>query len=302
MNISVRRRGRPPIDPHIPRRRSALAVEALTKYYALTNELTTLAVGYAPSSQKNAGKGLKWLVDHDYAMARTIPSRNIRSQGEAVWYLLDRGITYAQRRGWDTSINRQRQPVQQDYFIKHLLNVNRLLIAGERFAATTAEVELLSRKHDLLWSRAPDRVTMPDGSIRDAHGDGLDALWAFGYDYRIWWEADGGTEDSPTKWAEKIAEIVGYALAHPDEPLLVAVVAMPPYPGDKRRTTLETLWRWTGEALSAMGQMQAAELFRLTDQTPIGGQEYAWFTTPHWIRPFDDQLYPLIDAPAGGEP
>jgi len=268
-------------------------LRALGRYQYLTLNQATLASGFSPRSRTWVSTALKELTDNHYTGMHRLSNRSGYGGAPGYWILARRGIRYLDLAG---VIHRPRirngfDPDAEDYRLRHILAVNDVLIACERFAAETEGVELQSLTHDLYLAREPITVELGEGRQTRLTADGRVRLTAFGYSYDIWVEVDRGTEPIG-RWKAKVEAILRYAETL-TEPLTVMVVTTA---GPKRFTDL---WRWTGEQLQAMHREPWADLFRFTACPATERVPDAWLTAPTWVRPGDAQGYPLIE---GGRP
>ena len=123
--------------------------------------------------------------------------------------------------------------------------------------------------------------------------DGWLQVKAFGNRYRFWLEVDRGTENRPD-WNEKIEGIVNYSQMLPEMAMRVLITAAP---GEQRRYPLGTIRQWTQEKLEHMQMAELADLLRFSESPTPADDLEAYFTYPHWSRPFDDELHPLFFRP-----
>lgn len=295
------KRGRPKLPPGVPRGAGPEVLYAIARYPYITSEQATRITGYA--GQKYVNKALKHLTDNHYLFHDPLPSKTRTLLG--VWSLLGRGRTWLAQRGVESLPRVKHEPERDDPFLLHILAVNDVLIAFERFAIDTEGVELNSLIHDLYLRRQQIRVEAdvitkhrPDGTPvvqRQLFGiaaDGDVVLSAFGYDYHFWIEVDRGTEDR-ARWQKHVAGMVAYAESLGEERLDFVIVA-PLHP--KRKYGLRDLLDWTGEQLTVTNRGAWCESFRFTDRVGSEMSASDYITGPHWVRPGDDQLTPLIEG------
>jgi hypothetical protein len=298
------RRGRPKLNPELPNAAGENVLHALSRYPYLSRLQATRAAGYAPTSTKRVAAALTHLTTHDYLFQDALADKK-KGTNIGVWSLLGRGRNWLGARGVHTLPRVKHTPERQEEFLRHILDVNDALIALERFALETEGVRLRSLVHDLYLQRAEIGVEADVITRHRQYGqpvverqryflaaDGDVSLAAYGYEYRFWLECDRGTEGRQ-KWQKKVAGMVSHAESLGDERLDFLIVA-PPNP--RREYGLASLIEWAGEQLAVTRRSAWAENFWITDR--IGSEMSAcdYITGPHWVRPGDDQLYPLIEG------
>lgn len=270
-------------------------LRALALYRQLNRSQAAPAAGFSRRSAGFAVNQLTALTRAGLAEMHRSP-RSYSPNPAGLWMPSEAGLAYLRQSGLvDASDVPPYLAQPSEYFRNHTEAVNNVLIGLVEWAVRADGVALSDFQHDHMLQRRPFRVEV-GGRDRQVVPDGLVELAAFGYAYRLWLELDRGTEDGDLQWKAKVERIVAYAEAHRDEPLLVMVVVnMDPKSNPARR--LVALRTWTQNQLIRMQKTAWADLFRFRtaaqDEIPVG----EFFTHPAWVRPFDDQLYPLVDAP-----
>ena len=286
--------GRPKRNPTAMGRAEHRVIRPFATYPRLTVEQATIAAGYPMTSIKHVAESLHWLtVQQPYLVRRRVPDDGSSDvpTNKSYWSLREKGRSFLSQLGHQMLPKVAHDPQRSALYLKHDLAINDVLIGCERFARTfPGHVHIHSLTHDLYLARRPFTIDLGQGKTTNLHADGDVTMTAFDSDYNLWLELDRGTEHQD-KWKAKVEAIVRHAETLGQEPITIMVVTTG---GAERRNTL---WEWTGEKLEAMGRRSWADLFRITTNEPDVIPEREFFVAPRWVRPFDPELYPLLDAP-----
>lgn len=183
-------------------------------------------------------------------------------------------------------------------FLKHVRDLNDLLINCELLPKKHPGVELTGFRHDLDLQRFPTRFPLTDGRIVSFVPDGWVAFGIGEIESCLCVEMDRGHEDEK-QWREKIRCYVSFAQkpyqeAFNKEALIVAVVAK--VEEGILANRVANLIRWTEIELRELGKPNWGTLFRFTSVNPAETDARIFFGAPHWQQPFETAKKPLLEG------
>ena len=273
---------------------------ALARYQHLTCAQAVVATGMSRNSRNYISNTLTKLTrERGFLEMHPIHGEKFSGTPHGVWLFSESGLTYAAKAGLAVAHELPAyQATPSVFFRDHILAINNVLVGLQAFAETTPGVTLETLLHDHVLKRYPVIVER-DGKGQQTSADWLVELTAFGAGYTFWGECDRGTEDDK-QWTRKLSLLVRHAeTLGPDEPFTVmVVVSMPEILHPRRR--LMQLRTWTEKYLAGINRHAWGAMFFFAAIDPQVIPYGDFFTGPHWVRPFDETLYPLIDAPEEG--
>ncbi len=189
--------------------------------------------------------------------------------------------------------------------LKHLRDLNDLLILFDLLVKFDPSFELLNFRHDQELQRFPFRLDLPDGRKVSFVPDGFIALrQRVGERERILGicpELDRGTEEE-AKWREKIRCYVAfyrsgaYQEAFGVEPILVPVVVKLERGHPEIR--MANLIRWTEKELTDQRAATWGKSFRFTILDAGSTPPSEFLGGLHWRQPFTTEPSPLLEGVA----
>lgn len=283
-------------------------LSAFSRYPYLTAPLATLAAGYSPRNEGHVGESLTSLTRKKYLRKFDFHNKPGPGNPMGVWAIYDLGRKHLTTNEGYEHLPPVHATPEQDHFL-HELALAQALIAYERLGALCQVIKDLAIQPDYLLKQTPFRVTAT--VIKKRYADGKvsteqkpmsivpDGMVQFsvqgGHTYNLWHEADRGTE-AKGKWQEKVAGIVAYAEAINPQRVDV-VVTIDPVKNVDATHRRNMLWSWTGEMLQVLHREEWADIFHITDVPVDPLDPYTFFSHPHWVRPYDDELLALVILP-----
>jgi hypothetical protein len=288
-----------PKPDRYPSQQGRALLTALSTYQQLTIDQFPPAANYSRSSHNYVAKHVTAVTRAGYAEMHLLDRKPEVRKGSrpGVWLLSEKGLTFLVKAGLATKEQLPSYlPIPSPYFTKHILGVNCVLIALQEWARITTGVVLHQLEHDHVLKRFPISVDIGAAKPRMTAADGFVDLEAFDYRYKLWLELDRGTEEME-QWKDKVEVLVRYCQTQPLEEPLTIMVVVSVQKELRPAHRLKLLRGWTEQQLEKMGLLEWADLFRFRTIEPDIIPYGEFFTGPHWVRPFDDILYPLIEAP-----
>ena len=251
-----------------------------TTYPYLTGEqLTTLL--YSGGSARYVSAKLKTLTEAKFLHRLERETINF----PYVYCLGICGTRYLKALGYDiAAFHPSEHTHHKPQFLNHTLAVNDFLIAASLLPHFTSHVIVHEIRHDLTLKRTSQPV-IPDGWIDFRIREHTQVC--------IWLEMDMGTMDQKP-FRKKVAVLIEYAKTEYTRvfgtPSLTIAFATPQ--GHHRMQSMHT---WIQQELTAHRAAQSADVFRLLCIPEKHVCPEQVFLSPICMRPFDTNLFPLIE-------
>ncbi|MGW8600793.1 replication-relaxation family protein [Streptomyces sp. NPDC055893] len=271
--------------------------------YMTAAQVGRLLYPEARDENRYVQRRLRRLTEASYLLRlRELPSPRVGSAPH-VFTLADRGRQFLAGQGVGLSNtyfrpSEERRKAQDNPFMEHTLAAVDVLVAAERLCRTDPRVTLTRLLSERQLKRMNVRVRLAglDGSrpvavIPDAW---FELQVVDEPPIAIALELDRSTEHQK-HWRRKIAALTAWAegpyrSAFEADNLTVAVAT----PSRQRR---EQLADWTWQELQTIGRSDLADIFLLTEASPVTTSPETFFFEPLWYPAGQQQPVSLLDVP-----
>jgi hypothetical protein len=255
-------------------------LQQFTIYPYLTGEQVTRLL-YRSGSARYVSAKLKLLTEAKFLHRLERETINF----PYVYSLGIRGTRYLQALGFDLpTLHPSEHTRHKPQFLNHTLAVNDFLIAATTLPSSTPSIAVVDIRHDLILKRTSQPV-IPDGWIDFRIREHTQVC--------IWLEMDMGTMDQKP-FRKKVAALIEYAKSGYTQafgtPSLTIAFATP-----KGHYRTQIIHSWIQQELTTIHAAQSADVFRILciPEKQVCPEQV--FLSPICLRPFDTNLFPLIE-------